>query len=288
MKQREAEQKVLEKIQREMEKAGIRVSIKEKIQNNGARKRGIVFQQGDIPVAPIVYFDENIRNIEEVEKQVEEMKNIVQNSFEETVFRLEKKLLNGNWEHMKDKIVFKLVKKKGNEEFLKQIVYKDVLDLALVFYILLEDEEVAGSINITSSLLDMLKISEKEVYDIAKENTPRILPSEFIDMRTIIKSSIGQETESDEMYVLRNVSEINGAGTILYDGVLEKIAERLNGNFYIIPCSVHECIIVRESSADKESLDCMIKQINSTALKREEVLENHAYLYDRERKKIMY
>lgn len=28
----------------------------------------------------------------------------------------------------------------------------------------------------------------------------------------------------------------------------------------------------------------MIKQINSTALKREEVLENHAYLYDRERK----
>lgn len=142
---------------------------------------------------------------------------------------------------MKDKIVFKLVKKKGNEEFLKQIVYKDVLDLALVFYILLEDEEVAGSINITSSLLDMLKISEEEVYDIAKENTPRILPSEFIDMRTIIKSSIGQETESDEMYVLRNVSEINGAGTILYDGVLEKIAERLNGNFYIIPCSVHEC-----------------------------------------------
>lgn len=240
MKQREAEQKVLEKIQREMEKAGIRVSIKERIQNNGARKRGIVFQQGDIPVAPIVYFDENIKNIEEVEKQVEEMKNIVQNSFDETVFRLERKLLNGNWEHMKDKIVFKLVKKKGNEEFLKQIVYKDVLDLALVFYILLEDEEVAGSINITSSLLDMLKISEEEVYDIAKENTPRILPSEFIDMRTIIKSSIGQETESDEMYVLRNVSEINGAGTILYDGVLEKIAERLNGNFYIIPCSVHE------------------------------------------------
>ena len=54
MKQREAEQKVLEKIQREMEKAGIRVSIKERIQNNGARKRGIVFQQGDIPVAPVV------------------------------------------------------------------------------------------------------------------------------------------------------------------------------------------------------------------------------------------
>lgn len=59
MKQREAEQKVLEKIQKEMEKEGIRVSIKEKIQNNGARKRGIVFERGDIPVAPIVYFDEN-------------------------------------------------------------------------------------------------------------------------------------------------------------------------------------------------------------------------------------
>ena len=35
MKQREAEQKVLEKIQREMEKAGIRVSIKERIMERG-------------------------------------------------------------------------------------------------------------------------------------------------------------------------------------------------------------------------------------------------------------
>ena len=45
MKQREAEQKVLEKIQREMEKAGIRVSIKEKIQNNGARKEELFFSK---------------------------------------------------------------------------------------------------------------------------------------------------------------------------------------------------------------------------------------------------
>lgn len=287
MKQREAEEKVFEKIQKEMEKEGIKVSIIERVKNNGEKLRGIAFQKDDMQLAPVCYF-KNIQNMEDVEKQVEWMKNVVQNSFKESVHRLEKELFNGSWEHMKDKIVFRLVKKKGNEEFLKDVVYKEVLDLALVFYILLENEGFSGSISITKSLLKELKMNEQEIYETAKKNTPLLLPPEFTDMEMIIKSYTGQETESCGMYVLRNTSESYGAGTILYEGILEKIAEQVKENFYIIPSSIHECIIVGESSTDKESLDCMVRQINAIALEREDVLENHAYLYDRERKEIMY
>lgn len=287
MKQRVAEQKVFEKIQKEMKKEGIKVKIIERVKNNGEKLRGIAFQKDDMGVAPVSYFNK-MRNMEEVEKQVEWMKKVVKNGFEVGVYSLERKLLNDKWESMKDKIVFRLLKKKGNEEFLKGVVYKEVLDLALVFYMLLENEGFSGSIGITETLLKELNMNEQELYETAKKNTPLLLPPEFTDIETIIQSYTGLEAEPCGMYVLRNASESYGAGTILYDGVLERIAEQLNGNFYIIPSSIHECIIIEADSTDKESLDCMVREINSTALEREDVLENHAYLYDRDRKEIMY
>lgn len=46
------------------------------------------------------------------------------------------------------------------------------------------------------------------------------------------------------MYVLTNCLNLYGAGCILYEGVLEKEAERLKSGFYVLPSSVNEVIIV--------------------------------------------
>ena len=85
MKQRVAEQKVFEKIQKEMKKEGIKVKIIERVKNNGEKLRGIAFQKDDMGVAPVSYFNK-MRNMEEVEKQVEWMKKVVKNGFEVGVY----------------------------------------------------------------------------------------------------------------------------------------------------------------------------------------------------------
>ena len=90
------------------------------------------------------------------------------------------------------------------------------------------------------------------------------------------------------MYVFSNRTRSFGASAILYDGRLAKIAERLKENYYVLPSSVHETIIVAESDAPaKDDLDAIIREINETQVDPEEVLSNQAYYYDRKEGKLL-
>ena len=56
----------------------------------------------------------------------------------------------------------------------------------------------------------------------------------------------------------------------------------LKKDYYILPSSVHEVIIVPYSEIYVCSkLDEMVREINSTQVEEEDVLSNHVYLYDR-------
>ncbi len=58
------------------------------------------------------------------------------------------------------------------------------------------------------------------------------------------------------------------------------LAGVLKENFYVLPSSVHEVIIVPESSQIRQSeLERMVREINETQVPEEEILSNHAYFY---------
>ena len=62
--------------------------------------------------------------------------------------------------------------------------------------------------------------------------------------------------------------------------MLEQLAERIGGDYYMIPSSVHEFLLVpREREQDREELKKMIAEVNRTELPPEEVLSEHLYLY---------
>ena len=61
--------------------------------------------------------------------------------------------------------------------------------------------------------------------------------NEFFDM-------IADAEDEVPMYVCSNTSKINGAGVILYDGLLKEFAERVDNNFYILPSSIHETLLI--------------------------------------------
>ena len=75
---------------------------------------------------------------------------------------------------------------------------------------------------------------------------------------------------------------ILSVGTDMEKTVLEMIGEILKEDFYILPSSIHEVIILPKSKGiAKEELDAMIQDINHTQVDTEEVLSDHAYLYER-------
>ena len=82
------------------------------------------------------------------------------------------------------------------------------------------------------------------------------------------------------MMILTNSRKTYGACSILYPGMLEQLAERIGGDYYMIPSSVHEFLLVpAEREQDREELKKMIAEVNRTELPPEEVLSDHLYLY---------
>ena len=84
------------------------------------------------------------------------------------------------------------------------------------------------------------------------------------------------------MYVLSNKERDHGAGALLNQKALDIIAENL-GDFYVLPSSIHEVIVIAKESHEhipRNELDEMVREINHTQVAMEERLANESFLYN--------
>ena len=89
----------------------------------------------------------------------------------------------------------------------------------------------------------------------------------------------------DQVLVATVSDKHHGAGVIAYEGFLDEQAKKMGEDFYIIPCSIHEVLLVPESMAqDVGALKDMISNVNSCEVSPEEVLSNNLYHYDSKEK----
>lgn len=93
------------------------------------------------------------------------------------------------------------------------------------------------------------------------------------------------------MYVLSNEKKYAGANGILLSDIKEKISELSGGDFYILPSSKHEVIILPLNGVPEfhnpQSLADMVQEINGDQVDEEDRLSNKAFLYDSETKTIV-
>lgn len=82
---------------------------------------------------------------------------------------------------------------------------------------------------------------------------------------------------------MSNPYGFHGAAVSLYDGVLRNFAEKLGSDLIILPCSVHETLIIPyKEDIDNARINEMVAHINRTEVAKEDVLSDNAYLYRRE------
>lgn len=202
-----------------------------------------------------------------------------------------------DYNNVKSRVACKVINFEKNRELLKKIPYVKYLDLAVVFYYFLKNESIGtGTILIYNSHLKMWNITKEELYDSARKNTPSMLPFEFKCMDEIMEDMDVSEMEDEladifeekecrpliPMYVLSNKEKTMGAACILYDSILTLIGERLQSDFYILPSSIHECIIIpKDVLTSKDGLQEMVKEVNETQVKPEEILSDKVYFYNR-------
>lgn len=207
-----------------------------------------------------------------------------------------------------DLITYRLVNWEMNLERLRKMPYKDIEDLVVIYYLIINsDSSGIGSIAITDELLEKWNVSVDKIAELANKNTQILFPASIKGMNEVIKELVcnsmsDKDTEglsqydcdefvnmfntnqkSDEMYILSNDKGINGSSTLLYPKVVHDFAVRKNTNFYILPSSVHECILVPDNGMmNKDALKEMVKDVNSSQVPDDEVLSNEVYYYNRD------
>lgn len=267
---------------------GMSLNIHTALKNNGVERVGLTISDKRINISPTIYLEEYYKQFQDGF----DMKDIIASIldvYQEVKFEHTWQIHTvKDFEIMRSKIVYKLIHAKKNESLLNKMPYIAYLDFAIVFYILFEvDDSGTATIPITHELIQLWDVSVDEVQQCAFCNAPSLLPASFKPMQIVIDELMGtnlseQEAIEDLMFVLTNSLRSFGAACILYDGMLDKISEEIGENFYILPSSIHEMIIVPESnSPSREHLNEMITEVNQTQVDEEEFLSACVYYYDR-------
>ena len=144
---------------------------------------------------------------------------------------------------------------------------------------------------IREEMLEPMAMDKKTLFDTALRNTVEKNPAVFFDLKESAMCSHQGECvnllESGERlapagagpgFVLTNSRLYWGAGALFYPGVIERIHELLDGDFYVLPSSVHELIIVPVEDQDPEMLVEMIRSANRSVVEPGEVLADDLYV----------
>ena len=273
--------------------ANTTVQIHHALKNNGARRTGLTISQEHTNISPTIYLEEYYKQYQ-TGRNLNDIAHAIVNLYHEVKFEHSWEVSKiQNFEFAKPQVAYRVIHFQKNETLLKEIPHVPYLDLAIVFYLLLETtEKGAATILITNEMLNYWKISLEQLYSIALDNTPRILYPECKPMHVVIqellREPLREDIEDSCMFVLSNQYRHFGAACMLYDGVLEDIGNQLDEDYYILPSSIHEVIIL-PSSCDltHEELDDMITEINETQISEEDVLSEHAYYYSRKGGKLL-
>lgn len=287
----------LENVRKEVESrydSNVSVTLNHVMKNNGTELDGITIMEKDKNIAPTIYinsFYDRYRegvSLKAVVSEIIRIYNQNKNSININADYFE------NYENVRKTIVYKLVNYQKNKKLLEDVPYKRVLDLAVVFYCLIEQRKgVSATALIHNEHLRIWNVTEDEIYNDALKNTPVLLAGSIVPMSKILSEIAGtapvdndekvcEYTGEDILYVLTNSSRVNGAACILYDNLLKKFANDVRSDLYILPSSVHEVIIVPKKNAfDKSELADMVREVNEQGVSQDEILSDNVYEYNR-------
>lgn len=196
----------------------------------------------------------------------------------------------GSWEKMKSKIGYLLLNKEMNATRLDGKVCSPVTNLtkAYIFIVAMEDDGIAHSL-ISMDILKEWGVSIDELNAVASENMERLFPATLMPMtQTVLSFKTGipvpnllhenAEISKEIMYILTTENS-KFASALTYPGLLQKIRMLLCDDFYIIPSSTEEVLIIpKETAPSTEELRTMLLSVNST-MEKQLILSDVIYEY---------
>lgn len=266
------------------ELAGAEIKVQSVQKNNDRMLQGLYIRLPNEQAVPTLYlehFYEDYQNTGDIKQVMEHISSEYQKARRDVPLlpTMDKAFVTAN-------VCCQIINAERNEHLLKEMPYRQVMNLAMVPYMRLSE---CATIKVTKNLLQHVQMSEEEVMQRAVANTHIQLPPTLKSMNDVIADFLEQDRPplSGEagMYVLSNDCNQFGAYYMLDKKVMEKVGEVL-GNVVILPSSTHEVILVPDSGMDYKDLQDMVCEINQTQVDMEEQLANSVYCYDAQKREL--
>ena len=195
---------------------------------------------------------------------------------------INKKLRSSNLNENIGSIYCRLASRENFKDSLDNMPHESVLDMVMIYYVsvrLREDEFVSLMIN--NKLMESWEIGERQLRETAWSNTLRDHPPILKQLRQVlVELGVSPEKDEQDVYMISNAKKYFGAVCMAYPGFLDKVADELGGDFYLLPSSVHECLTIPcMAGFAAKALRSMVRNINKTELLGKDVLSNSVYRY---------
>lgn len=192
-----------------------------------------------------------------------------------------------DYEQMKSKLSMEVVSAEKNAELLESVPHERMEDMAVVYRFVLDQMDSGnGTILVTNQLLEQYGITKEQLRVDAMENAPEIRPFEIRGMSEVMSElapgMIPEVAPVDEkMFVATVPDKIHGAGVIAYPNFMEDAAQKMVGDFFVLPSSIHEVLLVKDNGQmTAKELENMVKEGNATQVEPADQLTDHVYHYD--------
>lgn len=269
----------------------ITVIEEEMLKNNGLHCPALLIKEDGerlgvnfYPYLLFLQYAKNELTISEIaDKVIDAYKNEKRN------FILDVSALN-DYELIKYAIRGRLINTEKNPELLASLPHREFLDLSIIYTLDVKPSigHQSGNIKISNELMKSWQVDEETLYQqmitnmqVSDEGTLHNMASVIADLGGNIPPIFEPEFP---MYVVTNKQKMHGAIEILNKNLLRKAACMLHGDFWIIPSSVHEHILIPARNEDGDGIyfKSMIQEVNDTQVAGEEILSYSLYRYRKE------
>ena len=263
------------------------VSVTDVTKNNGVTKKALVIRSKDSNIAPTMYLEAYYEEFTNGEKTIDEVADKIFEVYESCKtpnfdFDADDYL---DFNKVKNNLCLKLVNADTNRKMLEDAPHFRYGDLAVLFMV----QVGGGTITVRNSHFKLWNVSKEDLLAYAKENFAKN-PVFIAGMAEIARGMLNLNSEQKEtfeevddvMFIMSNKSRIFGSVGLLLKEKIHAFAEKKDMNFFIIPSSVHELVLLPDfGGVDLDDLKGMIYAVNRTQLEPVDFLSDNVYYYDR-------
>ncbi len=283
-------EKVRECIEEKLAEEGTNytVTIQEKTKNNDIKLHGIAIRPEGLSAVPLIYLENYYGDTDE-ERSVEDVSDAIISLSRELRERTPAfRMPDLDYDNIRDMLRVKLVNNTSSPQVLRNMVHRDVgCGFSLTAYIdLPRSSGLEGMIQVSRELAKAADYDRQKIMDTALYNSASMDPAYLKRISEMVLMDDGEDLLNsekrgeDSILVLGHESTEFGAVALYYPGIKEKISEIVGGDYFILPSSVHELLVVPDNGAYSSSqLMDMVMSVNSTELLPQDRLADRVLLY---------